>query len=143
MPKATAVFDADDNRLRGALERINGRMLAIQMRRRRLQSHRLQSKRGRGGGHVAVAGVDGGASFLRRAGEMRRVGGTKEDRGRKCANFPAGCALSLSPTKRHSCRVADVADADGVFVGAKKDEVVYERHHPPIPSERVAREALW
>ena len=74
MPKATAVFDADDSRLSGALARINGRM-----RMRRLQCHRLQSKRGRGGGHVAVAGVDGGASFLRRAGEMERVGRAEED----------------------------------------------------------------
>ena len=30
MPKATAVFDADDSRLSGALARINGRMLALQ-----------------------------------------------------------------------------------------------------------------
>ena len=29
MPKATAVFDADDSRLSGALARINGRMLAL------------------------------------------------------------------------------------------------------------------
>ena len=32
MPKATAVFDADDSRLSGALARINGRMLALQSR---------------------------------------------------------------------------------------------------------------
>ena len=72
MPKATAVFDADDSRLSGARARINGRM-----RRRRLQSDRLQSKRRRGGAHVAVAGVDGGASFLRRAGAVERVGGAE------------------------------------------------------------------
>ena len=84
MPKATAVFDADNSRLSNALARINGRM-----RRRRLQSHRLQPKRRRGGAHVAVAGVDGGASFLRRAGEMERVGGTEEDRGWEFADFPA------------------------------------------------------
>ena len=32
MPKATAVFDADDSRLSGALARINGKMLALQSR---------------------------------------------------------------------------------------------------------------
>ncbi len=32
MPKATAVFDADDSRLSGALARINGMMLALQSR---------------------------------------------------------------------------------------------------------------
>ena len=32
MPKATAVFDADDSRLSGALARINGQMLALQSR---------------------------------------------------------------------------------------------------------------
>ena len=32
MPQATAVFDADDSRLSGALARINGRMLALQAR---------------------------------------------------------------------------------------------------------------
>ena len=32
MPKATAVFDADDSRLSGALARINGKMLARQSR---------------------------------------------------------------------------------------------------------------
>ena len=32
MPKATAVFDADDSRLSGAHARINGRMLALQSR---------------------------------------------------------------------------------------------------------------
>ena len=32
MPKATAVFDADDSRLSGALARINGRTLALQSR---------------------------------------------------------------------------------------------------------------
>ena len=32
MPKATAVFDADDSRLSSALARINGRMLALQSR---------------------------------------------------------------------------------------------------------------
>ncbi len=32
MPKATAVFDADDSRLSGALARINGRMLALHSR---------------------------------------------------------------------------------------------------------------
>ena len=32
MPKATAVFAADDSRLSGALARINGRMLALQTR---------------------------------------------------------------------------------------------------------------
>ena len=52
-------------------------MLAIQTRRPLLQSHRLQSKRGRGGTHVAVAGVDGGASFLCCAGEGERVGGAE------------------------------------------------------------------
>ena len=50
---------------------------------------------------------------------------------------------AFSATKRHSYSVADVADADGVFVDAKKDEVVSERHHPPIPDERVSRESLW
>ena len=75
MPKATAVFDADDSRLSSAVARINGRMLAIQTRRRRLQSHRLQPKRRRGGAHVAVAGVDGGAAFLRRTSKVERVCG--------------------------------------------------------------------
>ena len=32
MPKATAVFDADDSRLSGAFARINGRMLTLQSR---------------------------------------------------------------------------------------------------------------
>ena len=32
MPKATAVFDADDSRLTGALASINGKMLALQSR---------------------------------------------------------------------------------------------------------------
>ena len=32
MPKATAVFDADDSRLSSALARLNGRMLALQSR---------------------------------------------------------------------------------------------------------------
>lgn len=32
MPKATAVFDADDSRLSGALAHINGKMLALQSR---------------------------------------------------------------------------------------------------------------
>ena len=32
MPKAAAVFDADDSRLSSALARINGRMLALQSR---------------------------------------------------------------------------------------------------------------
>ncbi len=32
MPKATAVFDADDSRLGAVLPRINGRMLALQSR---------------------------------------------------------------------------------------------------------------
>ena len=32
MPKATAVFDADDSRLTSALARINGKMLALQSR---------------------------------------------------------------------------------------------------------------
>ena len=32
MPKATAVFDADDSRLSSALARINGKMLALQSR---------------------------------------------------------------------------------------------------------------
>ena len=32
MPKATAVFDADDSRLSGALARISGKMLALQSR---------------------------------------------------------------------------------------------------------------
>ena len=90
MPKATAVFDADDSRLSGALARINGRMLAIQTRRRRLQSHRLQPEGRRGGAHVAVAGVDGGATFLRRTGEMERVGGAEECRGWECAEALRG-----------------------------------------------------
>jgi hypothetical protein len=32
MPKAAAVFDADDSRLSSALARINGKMLALQSR---------------------------------------------------------------------------------------------------------------
>jgi hypothetical protein len=32
MPKATAVFDADDSRLSSALARTNGKMLALQSR---------------------------------------------------------------------------------------------------------------
>ena len=32
LPKATAVFDADDSRVSGALARINGKMLAVQSR---------------------------------------------------------------------------------------------------------------
>ena len=36
--------------------------------------------------------------------------------------------------------MADVADADGCFVDAKKDGVVSKRHHPPIWSEGVSRE---
>ena len=32
MPKATAIFDADDSRLSGALARISGKMLALQSR---------------------------------------------------------------------------------------------------------------
>ena len=40
MPKATAVFDADDNRLSGALARINGKMLALQSRIAKFASRR-------------------------------------------------------------------------------------------------------
>ena len=90
---------------------------------------------------MAVVGVDGDASFLRRAGE--RVGGAEEDCGREFADFPAGRAMSHSAAKWLSGGVADVADADGVFVDAEKDEVVSERHHTPIPGERVSRESLW
>lgn len=74
--KATAVFDTDDSCISGAFARISSRML-----RRASDAYkvtRLQSKRGRGGGHVAVAGVDGGASFLRRAGEVERIGGGRK-----------------------------------------------------------------
>ena len=49
---------------------------------------------------------------------------------------------AFSASKGRSCSVADVADADGVFVAAKEDEVVSERHHPPVPGEWVSREAL-
>ena len=69
MPKATAVFDADDSRLSGALARINGRMLALQSRIAKFaaaiqpsQQHHLQSKRRRGGDHVAIVRVKRGAS---------------------------------------------------------------------------------
>ena len=69
MPKATAVFDADDSRLSGVLARINGRMLALQSRIAKFaaaiqpsQQHHLQSKRRRGGDHVAIVRVKRGAS---------------------------------------------------------------------------------
>ena len=69
MPKATAVFDADDSRLSGALARINGEMLALQSRIAKFaaaflpsQRHRLQSKRRRSGDPVEVARVDRRAS---------------------------------------------------------------------------------
>ena len=68
MPKATAVFDADD-RLSSALARINGKMLALQSRIAKFaaaflpsQRHRLQSKRRRSGDLVAASPVDRRAS---------------------------------------------------------------------------------
>ncbi len=69
MPKATAVFDADDSRLTSALARINGKMLALQSRIAKFaaaiqpsQHHRLQSKRRRSGDRMAAAPVDRRAS---------------------------------------------------------------------------------
>ena len=44
MPKATAVFDADDSRLSSALARINGKMLALQSR---IANDRLRATGGR------------------------------------------------------------------------------------------------
>ena len=55
-----------------------------------LQSDRLQPKRRGGGGHVAVAGVDGGAALLRCAGEVEGIGGAEEGCGGEFANFLAG-----------------------------------------------------
>ena len=49
MPKATAVFDADDSRFSAALARINGRMLALQSRIAKFAAAFIA--------HRAVAGV--------------------------------------------------------------------------------------
>ena len=80
MPKATAVFDADDTRLSGALARINGKMLALQSGIAKFaaallpsQRHRFQSKRRRSGDLVAVAPVDRRASQDRRGREAKEL----------------------------------------------------------------------
>ena len=92
-------------------------MLVIQPRRPLSQSHRLQPERGRGG--APVAGVDGGASFLRRAGEVECVGGTQKSRGREFAE-----ALCSEAEKGvvHRMPTPQAAGAIGLELVAKQME---------------------
>ena len=60
MPKATAVFDADDSRLSGALARINGKMLALQSRIAKVAAAFIAIR--------AVAGVVTGRAISCRSG---------------------------------------------------------------------------
>ncbi len=70
MPKATAVFDADDSRLTSALARINGKMLALQSRIARFAAAFIVVKAVAG---VVTAGFDQWP-LRRRCSERSAVG---------------------------------------------------------------------
>src|SRR4029079_7147949 len=67
MPRATAVFDADDSRLSGALARTNGKMLALQSRIAKFAAAFIAV---RAGARVVTAGFDHFRQALRVGGEL-------------------------------------------------------------------------
>jgi hypothetical protein len=131
MPKVTAVFDADDSRLSGALARINGKMLA------QGSAHsdvRLALERVLSG--LDVDQFDGTTLFAKLTPSQKVRGGPRET-----ASFIGRRAAGIG---RRSAGVDGVRFPFAAFFPAAPPHVIHSRLKIPngSPAARVAKEPV-